>query len=262
LCLIASSGVGQGIPEPDLVLYGTIVNVRNNANIRLAYGPLTWVFQASGGGAPVTVSTVLTNINHQFSYIMRIPCETAVGGFSLSANTIQLTALPGLFDRSQVTWYSNVLTFVQPSQATTTISTADRGRIERVDLTVSSPSVFDVNGLPIDWEMLYFGRLGIDPFADPDGDGLTNLAEYLAGTDPTTPNSALRFTGIRADAGFIHFDWLSSSNQIYVVQRSLDLATGFADIATGIAATPPLNSYTDSNNFGAGPVFYRLRLGP
>lgn len=42
----------------------------------------------------------------------------------------------------------------------------------------------DGNGIDDRWELAHFGRIGIDPTADPDGDGLTNLAEYLAGTDP------------------------------------------------------------------------------
>jgi hypothetical protein len=43
----------------------------------------------------------------------------------------------------------------------------------------------DGNGLPDAWEQQYFGHIGVDPNADPDGDGLTNLQEFQAGTDPT-----------------------------------------------------------------------------
>lgn len=41
------------------------------------------------------------------------------------------------------------------------------------------------NGLPDDWVLHCFGRLGVDPGADPDGDGLTNLQEYQQGSDPS-----------------------------------------------------------------------------
>jgi hypothetical protein len=42
----------------------------------------------------------------------------------------------------------------------------------------------DGKGLPDRWQMRYFGHLGVDPNADPDADGLTNLQEYKGGTDP------------------------------------------------------------------------------
>jgi hypothetical protein len=38
----------------------------------------------------------------------------------------------------------------------------------------------DSNGLPDDWETFYFGAIGQNPNADPDGDGLTNLQEWQA----------------------------------------------------------------------------------
>lgn len=43
----------------------------------------------------------------------------------------------------------------------------------------------DGNGLSDAWEQLYFGHLGIDPNADPDGDGVTNLQEFQLGRNPT-----------------------------------------------------------------------------
>ena len=48
----------------------------------------------------------------------------------------------------------------------------------------------DNDGLPDAWEIQYFGsRTAGDPNADSDGDGYSNLQEYLAGTDPLNANS-------------------------------------------------------------------------
>ena len=46
------------------------------------------------------------------------------------------------------------------------------------------PGALDSNGLPIAWELMNFGTTGINPNADPDGDGVSNIQEYLADTRP------------------------------------------------------------------------------
>ncbi|TVP77432.1 MAG: hypothetical protein EA353_10500 [Puniceicoccaceae bacterium] len=42
----------------------------------------------------------------------------------------------------------------------------------------------DGSGLPDAWQLYYFAQLGVDPHADADGDGFTNLQEFQAGTNP------------------------------------------------------------------------------
>jgi hypothetical protein len=49
----------------------------------------------------------------------------------------------------------------------------------------------DGNGLADAWEFKYFGHIGVDPNADPDSDGLTNLQEYHLGTSPLFPDERL-----------------------------------------------------------------------
>jgi alpha-tubulin suppressor-like RCC1 family protein len=49
----------------------------------------------------------------------------------------------------------------------------------------------DGSGLPVAWELAYFDATGVDPNADPDGDGVSNFQEYLDGTDPTNPHSVM-----------------------------------------------------------------------
>ncbi len=56
--------------------------------------------------------------------------------------------------------------------------------VKGVFLLVSDADT-DNDGLPDAWERQYFGHLGVDLSADPDGDGLTNLQEYQQSTDPT-----------------------------------------------------------------------------
>jgi hypothetical protein len=55
---------------------------------------------------------------------------------------------------------------------------------------ILDPEDTDGNGLPDSWELEHFGMIGISPTADSDGDGISNLAEFLAGTDPLSPSNS------------------------------------------------------------------------
>ena len=63
------------------------------------------------------------------------------------------------------------------------ISSVARGPSEFV-FTVTDT---DADGLPDDWETAHFGNLDQTAGGDFDSDGLTNLQEYTAGSDPTVP---------------------------------------------------------------------------
>jgi outer membrane protein OmpA-like peptidoglycan-associated protein len=47
----------------------------------------------------------------------------------------------------------------------------------------------DADGMDDAWELQWFGSLGQGAEGDPDGDGLTNLQEFQAGTRPTDPDT-------------------------------------------------------------------------
>src|ERR1051325_387557 len=72
--------VAQGIPEPSLVMYGVVRNAQDPDRLRVTFGNLTWFFQPAAGGTAFTVTATLTNINDQFSYVLRVPCETDAPG--------------------------------------------------------------------------------------------------------------------------------------------------------------------------------------
>ena len=129
------------------------------------------------------------------------------------------------------------------------------------------------DGIPDTWRKQFFGGDGANTndlscaTADPDGDGLTNQQEFLAGTNPTDSSSGLRLLPASLanpspdpHVGFV-VQWQSVAGKFYTLERATNLVMGFdATIKLHIPATPPVNSETDTNVMGQGSWFYRVRL--
>jgi subtilisin family serine protease len=121
----------------------------------------------------------------------------------------------------------------------------------------------DLNGLADWWEQEFFGQLtGVNPNADSDQDGASNLAEFLAGTVPTNAASVLRLAAPRRPEtnGFV-VGWPSVAGKSYRLLRATNLVSGFNTVVqSNIAATPPTNTVTDPSVVPAGSRFYRVQL--
>jgi len=117
------------------------------------------------------------------------------------------------------------------------------------------------NGIPDAWERQNFGTTGIDPNADPDGDGMSNLQEYLAGTNPNDGTDNLRITYVaRGDVlpGFTTLRWTSELTRFYGIQyrATLDTNSVWAESATvGFGG----NAITLSTGSPLNTEFYRVR---
>jgi len=81
----------------------------------------------------------------------------------------------------------------------------------------------DRDGVPDAWELRFFGVLNRSLGADDDGDGASNLLEYLAGTDPTDARSVLRASVGRSE-GELVLSFPTVLGRWYRVLGSLDLA--------------------------------------
>jgi hypothetical protein len=243
-----------GIPEPSLVIYGVVSNLASGGS-RVSFGALSWVFQPTLGGAAITVTATLTNINDQFSYVLRVPCETAISGVPVSPGALKLATA---YNRAAVTIEGMAASFSQPAQTNLVLLGTDRGRIERVDLLVDLPAETFAQ-----WLARYGFPPGTDPNLDPLHKGMTLYEEFIAGTDPRNPQSLFAFVSVSSHPlGGVGVEWSSVQGRLYTLQRSGDLLTGFADVQTHISATAPLNAFRDAAATGAGPYFYRLRVEP
>jgi len=134
---------GGGLPEPGLVMYGAVRNAANG-NARLTNGTLTWMISPPSG-SPVTISAQLSDIGGQFSYLVRVPFESIVGSATLSPNVLQLNSATTSYLRTNVVLTigtnSYPATIAAPALGNFTFTTADRGRTEELDLTVTAPGV-------------------------------------------------------------------------------------------------------------------------
>jgi hypothetical protein len=100
--------------------------------------------------------------------------------------------------------------------------------------------------------------------ADRDHDGMLNLDEYRAGTDPTNPVSRLVLYQVApnpAAAGEFLVTWQSATGRVYTVLGATNLTGSGFDLIlrTNLPATPPMNVYTDVVE-GAVQKFYRVKL--
>ena len=243
-------------------MYGLVTDA---SGLRLTNGTLIVSIKRTDGLPTLKVSATLSDVNGQFSYALFIPVETEVPGFPVTASDrLRLTATVLTYDRTGVTLNGTNMLYVDTTQTSLKVSTADRGRLERVDFSPSGASAYDSNGLLKSWELRSFGRLGVNPNADPDGDGMPNLDEMLAGTNPTDARSRFSFQSVSPDAGGgIRVVWSTEPGRNYQLWRSQNLLTGFEVIGPIQPATPPANTYIDSTATGAGPYFYRAKLtGP
>jgi hypothetical protein len=262
---VAGFRVRGGIPEPDIVWYGRVMAVVGGVPVRLTAGTLEWRLEPAGGGPAVVLSTSLASINDQFSYVLRVPCESPEPGVLATSGVVVLT-VPAVEYRRVAVTLDGVPVSLQGVTEQFAPGLGDRGRLERIDLVMGvGLEDTDGNGLPDVWEQQYFGRLGVDPGDDEDGDGLTNGEEFWAGTDPTDPQSLFAVIEIQRLPQGTWLRWSSQAGRRYRVRRSGTLAvsgTSYAIVASGLLATPPVNEFVDAAVTGVGPVFYRIELEP
>lgn len=117
-----------------------------------------------------------------------------------------------------------------------------------------------------EWRICFFGSLtnaAAQDDADPDGDGMLNWQEYLAGTNPTNALSALQFLNpvSAASAQNINLNWQTAPGRSYVLQSS--------PAAGGNNWTPVNTNLGDGNifqvvvtNHPGAARFYRIQIQP
>ena len=222
-------------PAPHHTLYGL---VRNQFGDPITISPSD-VYLETPSGTQLHTS-VVNGLDPGVNYRLEVPMDS---GTAADTNAYQPTALKPFFQfklKVQIdqTAYlplemvGNFAQIGQPSLKT------------RIDLTLGVDS--DGDGLPDAWEQalidIYGGTLAsIRPGDDADGDGISNLNEYLAGTYAFDPEDGFRLTLTGANAGASAMEFLVIRGRTYTLQASSNLQqwtpVAFRAVTGGVAGT-------------------------
>ena len=123
----------------------------------------------------------------------------------------------------------------------------------------------DGDGIPDAWELSWFGNLmTANGTSDFDGDGMSDKAEYLAGTSPVDREDNLRITHIERGVPphsptHVILEWTSKPTRLYRLEQrtAFDPASPWEQNITGFENLPGW-SYVGFDEVGL-QYFYRIR---
>jgi hypothetical protein len=124
----------------------------------------------------------------------------------------------------------------------------------------AGPVDTDNDGIPDDWEIAHGlnATNAADAALDADLDGMSNLQEFLAGTDPQDPASRLALAIAPPSGGAVELRLNAISNKSYTVQYRLNVATGAWLRLQDIPVAPTNRDVILTNNVGDPERFFRI----
>lgn len=127
---------------------------------------------------------------------------------------------------------------------------------------IASSADSDLDGIPDQWEMANAGNLtDLGNPADPDydDDGVDDVDEYGAGTNPKNDGSLLKVTNLKLSGSNVQLSWLTSSTRVYKVETRPNLLTG-SWTTNGTVVTTTATSTTSTISMGSySGLFYRIK---
>lgn len=122
----------------------------------------------------------------------------------------------------------------------------------------------DNDGLSDAWENQFFGNLARDGTGDFDNDGMSDLAEFLAGTLPGDPASALRLSrAVLHGMASTTIRWTAIPGKRYRVQFRHALgAGGWNDLPGDVVADGATAVKVDTFSAGEPERYYRVQIVP
>ena len=245
--------IAPGASPGQLNLTGQLV-LANSSRLRLeigGYAPGQFDVVNVAGGVALGGTLAVTLVN-SFASVMTNGASFTV----LSGGTPVLGAFANVPSGGTLTTTDGYARF--------TVLYAGESAVRLTDLVIVDT---DADGLPNWWED-QFGLSktnAADSTLDLDGDGASNLNEFLSGTKPNDAASVFRITALQPEGGDLRVTWTTVGGRRYVVQTNGDVSNGFADFSPLIPAPgigESVTNFVAPNATTNGPRYYRVRLQP
>jgi subtilisin family serine protease len=121
------------------------------------------------------------------------------------------------------------------------------------------------NGISDAWEKYYFGSVTTNrtQLTDSDGDGMSDYAEFIAGTNPTNAASKLVFLSVMVQSNrFVQLRWAAIPGRLYQVEYSTNFAS-WTPLSDWLQASGSPMSYTATDfDFDRDAHMFRVQVRP
>jgi hypothetical protein len=230
------------VTEPPTIFYGKIIDISSPYGSLVTTGALTWIVHRADGLNQVLRATIQPLNGGLYSYSLNVPHEALALGLLSSPDGVPLRSVDDIHTNFLIAVNNRTARIIGPNGSTFVAAQARRAATYRVDLAVAlNPVDSDNSGLP-DWWKLKYGVT--DPYADPDGDGLNNLAEFRNGSDPTHDD--------RIPSLVTKDQWVYADGTTVMRLRAIDSDSGPTNLTYSVVRAPSVGTLYLRNASASG----------